>query len=153
MCYSIVHSLIDDPQLYDDFSYSMIPSIRWTQAIRWSLAIRWSSAIQWSIRSMDFDNRKVYGDTSITDGLVFLVICDVMDLALFKFINPLQPILSCLSFSPWLQRSCIWSWWSHQPLRIHPRGTRRLKPRWHSSAEIFRVKIAEVHLIARQRYL
>ena len=24
-----------------------------------------------SIRSMDFDNRKVYGDTSITDGLVY----------------------------------------------------------------------------------
>ena len=39
-------------------NYSMIP------------AIRWSPAIQWSIRCMNFDNRKVYGDTSITDGLV-----------------------------------------------------------------------------------
>ena len=38
--------------------------------IRWSLAIRWSPAIRWSIRSMDFDKPKVYGDTSITDGLV-----------------------------------------------------------------------------------
>ena len=37
-------------------------------------AIWWSPAIQWSIRSMDFDNRKVYGDTSITDGLVIIVI-------------------------------------------------------------------------------
>ena len=40
-------------------NYSMIP------------AIRWSPAIQWSIESMDFDNQKVYGDTSITDGLVY----------------------------------------------------------------------------------
>ena len=40
-------------------NYSMIP------------AIRWSPAIQWSIESMDFDNPKVYGDTSITDGLVY----------------------------------------------------------------------------------
>ena len=48
-------------------NYSMIPAA----AIRWSPVIRWSPAIRWSIRSMDFDNRKVYGDTSITDGLVF----------------------------------------------------------------------------------
>ena len=41
-------------------NYSMIPAA----------AIRWSPAIRWSIRGMDFDNRKVYGDTSITDGLV-----------------------------------------------------------------------------------
>ena len=40
--------------------YSMIPSYSMTPGIRWS------------IRSMDFDNRKVYGDTSITDGLVLL---------------------------------------------------------------------------------
>ena len=39
-------------------NYSMIP------------AIRWSPAIWWSIRSIDFDNWKVYCDTSITDGLV-----------------------------------------------------------------------------------
>ena len=31
----------------------------------------WSPAIGWSIGSMDFDNPKVYGDTSIADGLVF----------------------------------------------------------------------------------
>ena len=43
-------------------NYSLIPAA----------AIWWSPAIRWSIRSMDFDNRKVYGDTSITDGLVFL---------------------------------------------------------------------------------
>ena len=36
------------------------------------LAIRWSPAIWWSIGSMDFDNPKVYGDTSITDGLVII---------------------------------------------------------------------------------
>ena len=41
-------------------NYSMIPAA----------AIRWSPAIRWSIKSMDFDNWKVYGDTSITDGLV-----------------------------------------------------------------------------------
>ena len=40
------------------------------QGIRWSPAIWWSPAIRWSIRSMDFDKPKVYGDTSITDGLV-----------------------------------------------------------------------------------
>ena len=48
-----------DPKLFDDPSYSMIP------------AIWWSPAIPWSIRSVDFDNPKVYGDTSITDGLVW----------------------------------------------------------------------------------
>ena len=37
----------------------------------WSPGIRWSPAIRWSIRSKDFDKPKVYGDTSITDGLVF----------------------------------------------------------------------------------
>ena len=47
-------------------NYSMIPAA----AIRWSPGIRWSPSIRWSIRSMDFDNRKVYSDTSITDGLV-----------------------------------------------------------------------------------
>ena len=48
-------------------NYSMIPAA----AIRWSPGIWWSPAIRWSIRSMDFHNRKVYGDhTSITDGLV-----------------------------------------------------------------------------------
>ena len=47
-------------------NYSMIPAA----AIRWFPGIRWSPAIRWSIRSMDFDNRKVCGDTSITDGLV-----------------------------------------------------------------------------------
>ena len=46
-------------------NYSMIP------AIRWSSAIWWSPVIWWSIGSMDFDNPKVHGDTSITDGLVF----------------------------------------------------------------------------------
>ena len=43
---------------------SMIP------AIRWSPAIRWYPAIQRLTGSMDFDYPKVYGDTSITDGLV-----------------------------------------------------------------------------------
>ena len=59
-------------------NYSMIPAaairwspgIRWSPAIRWSPGIQWSPAIRWSIRSMDFNNWKVYGDTSITDGLV-----------------------------------------------------------------------------------
>ena len=47
-------------------NYSMIP----VAAIWWFPGIRWSLAIRWSVRSMDFDNRKVFGDTSITDGLV-----------------------------------------------------------------------------------
>ena len=51
----------------------MIPAIRWSPGIRWSPAIRWSPGIWWSIRSIDFDNRKVYGDTYITDGLVLIV--------------------------------------------------------------------------------
>ena len=50
------------------------PGNWWSPGIRWSPAIWWSPAIRWSIRSMDFDNRKVYGDTSITDSLVFSVI-------------------------------------------------------------------------------
>ena len=28
---------------------------------------------------MDFDNRKVYGDTSITDGLVYLLTASLLD--------------------------------------------------------------------------
>ena len=54
-------------------NYSMIPAaaIQWSPGIRWSPAIWWSPAIRWSIRSMDFDYWKVYGDTSITDGLVW----------------------------------------------------------------------------------
>ena len=53
-------------------NYSMIPAaaIRWSPGIWWSPAIRRSPAIRWLIRSMDFDKPKVYGDTSITDGLV-----------------------------------------------------------------------------------
>ena len=63
-------------------SYSMIPVIQWSPAIWWSSAIqwspaiwwcpaiRWSPAIWWSIGGMDFDNPKLYGDTSISDGLV-----------------------------------------------------------------------------------
>ena len=47
------------------------PDIRWSPGIRWSSAIRWSPAIRWSIRSMDFDKLKVYGDTFISDGLVY----------------------------------------------------------------------------------
>ena len=49
---------------------TMIPAFRWSPVIRWSPAIWWSPAIRWSIGRMDFDNSKVYGDTSITDGLV-----------------------------------------------------------------------------------
>ena len=68
--------------------YSMIPAaaIRWSPGIRWSPAIQWSPAIWWSIRSMDFDNRKVYGDTSITDGLVFLGLCVIQTFSLC-FVN------------------------------------------------------------------
>ena len=53
----------------------MIPGIRWSPDIRWSPGIRWSPAIRWSIRSMDFDKPKVYGDTFISDGLVCLGAC------------------------------------------------------------------------------
>ena len=48
----------------------MIPTYLMIPAIRWSPAIWWSPAIRWSIGSMDFDNPKVFGDTSITGGLV-----------------------------------------------------------------------------------
>ena len=54
-------------------NYSMIPAIWWSLAIWWSPALRWSPAIQWSIGSMDFDNWNVYSDTSITDGLVYII--------------------------------------------------------------------------------
>ena len=49
----------------------MIPAIQWSPANRWSEAIRWSPAIWWSIGIVDFDNPKVYGDTFISDGLVY----------------------------------------------------------------------------------
>ena len=55
----------NDPKEFDDPSYSMTPAIRWSQAIQWSPAIRWL------IGSMDFDNTIVYGDTFISDGLVY----------------------------------------------------------------------------------
>ena len=58
-------------QLFYDPSYSMIPAIRWSPAIWWFPAIQWSPAIWWSIGSKNFDSPKVYGDTSITDGLVW----------------------------------------------------------------------------------
>ena len=58
-------SLLTDP------SYSIIPAIQWSPAIRWSPPILWYPAIRWSIGNMDFDNPKVYGDTSITDRLVY----------------------------------------------------------------------------------
>ena len=38
-----------------------------------SKGTRWSPTIRWSIGSMYFDNPRVYGDTSITDGLVVKV--------------------------------------------------------------------------------
>ena len=50
---------LDDPQLFDDTSYFMIPSYLMIPS--------------YSIGSMDFDNPKVYGDTSIADGLVFVI--------------------------------------------------------------------------------
>ena len=63
--------LVDLMEFDDHFSMdqrnSMIPNYPMIPAIWWSPAIRWSPAIQWS---MDFDNPKVYGDTSITDDLV-----------------------------------------------------------------------------------
>ena len=55
-------------------NYSMISAIRWSLAIRWSPAIRWFPAIWWSIGSIDFDNPKVYGDTSIFDGHWWLLL-------------------------------------------------------------------------------
>ena len=64
----------------------MIPAIRWSPGIRWSPAIRWSPGIRWSIRSMDFDNRKVYGDTSITDGLV--IFASVVVVIIYPDRNP-----------------------------------------------------------------
>ena len=60
----------DDPQLFDDPSrcYSMIPS--------YSLIPSHSMIPSYSmiIGSMDFDNRKVYGDTFISDGLVSIAL-------------------------------------------------------------------------------
>ena len=50
---------------------SMIPNYSMIPAIRWSPAIWWPPAIWRSIGTKDFDNPKVHGDTSITDGLVF----------------------------------------------------------------------------------
>ena len=47
-----------DPQLFDDPSYPMFPS--------YLMILSYST-----INCKDFDNPKVYGDTSITDGLVF----------------------------------------------------------------------------------
>ena len=65
-------------------SHSMIPSYSMIPAIKWSPAIWWSTSIWWSQLFDDpqlFDDQlevwtliiqKVYGDTSISDGLVFI---------------------------------------------------------------------------------
>ena len=58
------------PGWLQDF-FRMIISNERSKGTGWSPAIRWSPAIGWSIGSMDFDNPKVYGDTFISDGLVF----------------------------------------------------------------------------------
>ena len=81
-------------------------NFKWSLQMKvWTLMIQRNSmipnysmipAIRWSIRSMDFDKPKVYGDTSITDGLVFLKVepsCDQTwwDSLVFS-------ILSCFSY-------------------------------------------------------
>ena len=43
-----------------------------TESVRLSFVdLRWAQLYVSLVRSMDFDNRKVYGDTFISDGLVF----------------------------------------------------------------------------------
>ena len=74
----------NDPKELVDPNYSSIP------------AIWWSPAIRWSIWSMDFDNPKVYGDTSITVGLVWM--------AAMMMITQQS---SChINFGIFLQRTC-----------------------------------------------
>ena len=81
-------------------NYSMIPDIQWSPATRWSPAIRWSFG------SMDFDNPKVYGDTSIIDGLVFFWRGDPTDL-LVKVLIFVTDAGPQLKVSEWLTHSLI----------------------------------------------
>ena len=91
----------------------MIPAIRWSPGIRWSPAIRWSPGIRWSIRSMDFENWKVYGDTFISDGLVFTFFqLENVFLRALKYLEDGQPcsylkLLPC----PALPQFDSWGWW------------------------------------------
>ena len=89
-------------------NYSMIPAaaIGWSPGIWWSPAIRWSPDIRWSIRSMDFDKPKIYGDTSITDGLVLYI--ELNDLWPKKICKPKMIVWSDATFI--LRWSCfIWA--------------------------------------------
>ena len=85
-------------------------------AIRWSPALRWSPAIWWSIGSMDFDNQKVYGDTSITDGLVWFTRIDNVQYPFLRLqtsplvsaSNVVTLLLKCRSL-PSLSTTAAWS--------------------------------------------
>ena len=64
------------PRWLQDFSGWSFQMKVWTLMIQRNLMIPNYSmipAIWWSIGSMDFNKPKVYGDTSITDGLVFML--------------------------------------------------------------------------------
>ena len=79
-------------------------------------AIRWSPAIWWSIGSMDFDNQKVYGDTSITDGLVWFTRIDNVQYPFLRLqtsplvsaSNVVTLLLKCRSL-PSLSTTAAWS--------------------------------------------
>ena len=95
---------------------SMIQNYLMIPAIQWSPAIWWSSAIWWSIGSMDFDNQKVYGDTSITDGLVWFTRIDNVQYPFLRLqtsplvsaSNVVTLLLKCRSL-PSLSTTAAWS--------------------------------------------
>ena len=111
--------------------YSMIP------AIRWSLAIPWSSAIGWSIGSMNFDNPKVYGDTSITEGLVF-------NGALSKLNHTNKKQTNC-TFATYIWSTWVWlcpvlRWWGPACCTSQAPGWERL-PSYKKESDWWGVKI------------
>ena len=87
---------------------SMIPNYLMIPAIWWSPAIRWSQTNQWSIGGMAFDNQKVYGDTSNTDGLVYLFITKTTCVEILGLLSLIHIFQLSLSKNLYLLLSTLW---------------------------------------------
>ena len=61
---------VDVLKMFAGFFQDVFRMLRW---VMWASSNSMTPSYWWSIGSIDFDNPKVYGDTSNTDGLVFLI--------------------------------------------------------------------------------
>ena len=68
--------VFDSPKEFDDPQVS--DGLQWSKGIRWSPSLRWSKGnFNWKY---GLDNSKIFGDTSVSDGLVcLLVVCHICE--------------------------------------------------------------------------